>query len=99
MWVSTSVDLGNLKAKRSQMVEFIHKGILDIQTVVPTCSCSEAEHCVQDGNTIVKIVYTPTPVPEHFKLAKRFSYQSVKKIIVNTKDSSEVLTFTALIAD
>ena len=86
-------DIGNIKANKKIKVIFTYEGDDKITDLSPTCSCSTAYW--DRKNKEVHVTYSPSSVPVHMK----DGYKTVKKVVVKTEDSVEILIFTAQVVN
>lgn len=97
MWKKNVIELGVVKSKSKQIVKFQYEGQININKITVSCGCTEASFD-NATNTLI-VVYTPTTIPYHLKEAGQTSYLSTKRIVVDSDNSSDILTFTATVED
>lgn len=100
-WNPSLIDLGTLKVNQTTKLVFTYIGpnpeYIQQTMISASCGCTETKWNPED-NTITAI-YTPTPVPLHFKQQGKHSYNSEKYIVINFGNRVDKLTFTAVVIE
>lgn len=99
-WNPIKIDLGTLRVRQETKViyNYIGDDIPSFQqsSFVVTCGCSVPKWNPETKQLIV--IFTPNPIPPHFLMQNKHSYQADKFVMVNYPDGrAEKLTFTATI--
>ncbi len=97
MWKQREVNLGEVQAKVKKDVVFEYEGDINVKEIIPGCGCTECKWNPETKE--LRVQYMPGSVPFHLKQAGKHSYHSIKRVIVNSEKSSDILTFTAQVTD
>jgi len=91
-WDKTSIDLGEVRQNKRQIIEFKAIKDLDIAQLSSSCGCSKPDFDKENG--ILRVYYTPSEIPYHRR--KDGFYSTEKSIDVRYRDDTrEKLSFSA----
>jgi len=91
-WDKTSIDLGEVKQNKRQIIDFKVLKDLDIAQLSSSCGCSKPNFDKENG--ILRVYYNPSEIPYHRR--KDGFYNMEKSIDVRYgDDTTEVLFFSA----
>jgi len=95
-WDKTSIDLGEVRQNKRQIIEFKAIKKLDIVELGSSCGCSKP--VFDKDNGILMVYYTPGEIPYHRR--KEGFYSTEKSIDVRYKDDTqEKLSFSAKVVN
>ena len=95
-WINKEIDLGTIEEGSEIEVRFQYideDNEIEILSITPTCTCCKARLDKKEKQIIVK--YLPGTVPFH--LEHKRGYNSTKKIIIQTKDKTDILVFNCFV--
>lgn len=95
MWKQDVIELGTIKAHVKKEIVFEYVGDIKINKITVSCGCTQATFDKETNS--LKVIYTPGAIPIHLTQAGRESYLSTKRIVVDSENSSDILTFTATV--
>jgi len=91
-WDKTSIDLGEIKQNKRQVIEFKSVRDLDIKQLSSSCGCSKPDFDKKSG--VLRVYYSPSEIPYHRR--KDGFYVTEKYIdVIYKDDTSERLSFSA----
>lgn len=107
MWKQKNIDLGEVKVGKEIIINFEYLGDITVNKnrwgkddITVSCGCTSAVFNSKDK--VLKVRFTPNPIPTHLKQEGKVSYSSQKSITINYKDADgkdiiDRLVFTAIV--